>query len=269
MLFKEKHVVDGVWLNIKKTNGTFKWSDGKNVTTSFWAVGSPANILDHDCVQMTNENFQLGKWTDEPCTKKNLVVCQKNPDLSYPYLLNKITNIKGIEIYNRGQLDGIKIKLKGYFEDIYSDERSYFKAYNETDGKHKLLLIPLKENEKPSTYAEAVTLCTKYKSTIVEIDSWRKLMIINSFLSQLENDLSKMPYFWLNGARLANGQPNFKWVTSGKTFPVTNWLPGQPVNTANYNNVRNTVALDANFGKWSAVLATDKNFVVCELVLTV
>jgi len=55
----------------------FKWDDGSEFVYSNWATGSPKNLADY-CVQMHSEVVYLGKWIDEPCSKKNLVVCQKN-----------------------------------------------------------------------------------------------------------------------------------------------------------------------------------------------
>jgi len=77
LLFKTHKAVDNVWIGIKYTSNKFKWIDDSELSYTNWIEGSPKNKTDDGCVQMQSEEASVGKWVDEPCTKKNLVACQK------------------------------------------------------------------------------------------------------------------------------------------------------------------------------------------------
>ncbi len=79
-LYTKKHVVDNLWLSGHLVTGgsnVFQWKDDSNLTFTNWASGNPKNNPSDICVQMQAEEELRGKWSNEPCTKKNLVVCEK------------------------------------------------------------------------------------------------------------------------------------------------------------------------------------------------
>ncbi len=55
----------------------FHWSDGSNLTFTNWANGYPKVRTTDSCIQMSSDEEVRGKWSNEPCTRKNLVVCEK------------------------------------------------------------------------------------------------------------------------------------------------------------------------------------------------
>jgi hypothetical protein len=79
LLFKTHNVVDAVWIGAKYSSNKFKWADDSDLSFTNWAEGSPSNIniTGNNCIQIMPEGSSKGKWIDEPCKKKNLVVCQK------------------------------------------------------------------------------------------------------------------------------------------------------------------------------------------------
>ena len=81
-LFTKKSVVDNVWLGAKNDNiaahqHVFHWSDGSNLTFTNWASGYPKIRSTDSCIQMHADDDFKGKWSNELCVKKNLVVCEK------------------------------------------------------------------------------------------------------------------------------------------------------------------------------------------------
>lgn len=84
-LFKRQGVVDNVWLGAKSDTSlpsySFFWVNGGAKLTTFtnWAVGNPKNQSNagDSCVQMHAEAEQRGQWSNEPCARRNLVVCEK------------------------------------------------------------------------------------------------------------------------------------------------------------------------------------------------
>jgi hypothetical protein len=86
LLFKTHKVIDNVWIGVKNTSNKFKWVDDSDLSFTNWAGGSPQNETGYDCVQMIPDISSMGKWINEPCGKKNLVVCQKMQNWSIPLL---------------------------------------------------------------------------------------------------------------------------------------------------------------------------------------
>ena len=79
-LYTKKHVVDNLWLGGHLVTGgkqVFQWKDGSNFTFTNWASGNPKNNPSDTCVQMNGDEEVRAKWTNVPCTKKNLVVCER------------------------------------------------------------------------------------------------------------------------------------------------------------------------------------------------
>jgi hypothetical protein len=59
-LFKTNNIAENVWLDLKKNNNNFKWSDGSNLDFVNWLTGNPSNKSDHNCVQMLPESSSIG-----------------------------------------------------------------------------------------------------------------------------------------------------------------------------------------------------------------
>ncbi len=79
-LYTKKHVVDNLWLGGHLVTGggnAFQWKDGSNFTFANWASGNPKNNPSDNCIQMNADEEVRAKWTNVPCTKKNLVVCER------------------------------------------------------------------------------------------------------------------------------------------------------------------------------------------------
>ncbi|KAH9396501.1 hypothetical protein TYRP_019523 [Tyrophagus putrescentiae] len=94
-----RKAVDNVWIGARYVgNKQFNWADHTPLTSgpghfTNWATGSPKNLSDY-CVQMQADVSLLGKWVDEPCARKNLVVCQRTPTLSLKLLAETIIVLK-------------------------------------------------------------------------------------------------------------------------------------------------------------------------------
>ncbi|KAH9409843.1 hypothetical protein TYRP_023674 [Tyrophagus putrescentiae] len=94
-LFTKKKVVDNLWIGAKFIgNGLFQWEDHTTVKDyNNWAPGYPRNLTDH-CVQMFADEPNKGKWTDEPCARRNLVICQRTPPPSLRLLAETVIELK-------------------------------------------------------------------------------------------------------------------------------------------------------------------------------
>lgn len=94
-LFTKKKVVDNLWVGAKFVGiGLFQWEDHTTVKDySNWAPGYPRNMTDH-CVQMSANEPNKGKWTDEPCARRNLAICQRMPPPSLRLLAETVIELK-------------------------------------------------------------------------------------------------------------------------------------------------------------------------------
>jgi len=77
LLFKTLKVVDTIWIGAKYSNIKFIWTDNSDLSFTNWAAGSPSNNANKGYVQMMPDGSLMGKWADELCTKKNLIVCER------------------------------------------------------------------------------------------------------------------------------------------------------------------------------------------------
>ena len=95
LIFTAKKAVDNVWIGAKYIGEAreFQWADHTAVKGyANWALGYPKNLTGH-CVQMTAEEPK-GKWTDEPCAKRNMVICQRQQPLSIKLLTEAVIELK-------------------------------------------------------------------------------------------------------------------------------------------------------------------------------
>jgi Lectin C-type domain len=93
LLFSKSKLVENVWIGAKYINNKFKWGDESELTFTNWAPGSPKNRTDY-CVQMHSDEDSVGKWVDEPCMKKNVVLCQKMKSISVSRLHELFLDLK-------------------------------------------------------------------------------------------------------------------------------------------------------------------------------
>jgi len=99
LLFKTHKIIDNVWIGVKFTNNKFKLIDDSELSFANWGQGSPRNETDY-CVQMQSDESSIGQWIDEPCAKKNLVVCQK------------------MQFWSSSRLQNILLQVRKEFQDI-------------------------------------------------------------------------------------------------------------------------------------------------------
>jgi len=92
-LFNTSKQVDNVWMGARfnTDSGSYEWiHGGTQLIYANWADSRPSKNLSGYCLQLHSN----GKWADEPCHKKNVVVCQKRPNISLKYLHKMIANVK-------------------------------------------------------------------------------------------------------------------------------------------------------------------------------
>ncbi|OXA54051.1 Conglutinin [Folsomia candida] len=81
-------------LNIALNDTHFVWRDGDWMSFTNWDDGFPTNQTVNLCMEMSPkagrqaevDATEDGKWKDVPCSKRNLVVCEKKPMLTVPEL---------------------------------------------------------------------------------------------------------------------------------------------------------------------------------------
>ncbi len=83
-LFKKKCVIENIWLGAKSDSHShvFHWTKDGRLLSGFsnWAPGNPktnCSSTAENCLQMHAEDELRGRWSNEPCAKKNLVVCER------------------------------------------------------------------------------------------------------------------------------------------------------------------------------------------------
>jgi hypothetical protein len=123
-LFSTNQVIDSVWLWGQRSgnssgNPSFLWNNGEDMAFNSWAEGSPSRLKYAKCMQMrflfssmsmsidSNEegpDFEgptNGEWTDIPCRKRNLVVCERVQNWTVTRiqetLMNTIRKLRDVE----------------------------------------------------------------------------------------------------------------------------------------------------------------------------
>lgn len=268
-LIKEKNIPDGIWIGLRKENATFNWSDSTKFDFKNWDKESPSNTTLEDCVQMNPESLRLGKWSHELCTKSNLALCQKVIESSFIGLNKLLPIVKEIETSTLKILADNKVQMRNkYLLDIFKNDWVYLKTFNETDGKKKGLIFPIEENKNASTFDEAVKICNKFNSFLVEIKSWNKQIIVNSFLDHIKTsaDGNQVNACFLNAKQVSKG--TFKWLQSNSSFDYKNWYPDYPHTADGNDDTMLVLNMDDNFGKWFDNVKSYKFYVICEFDIT-
>jgi len=86
-LFKTHKLVNNVWIGLRNKSKTFEWIDSSNKQYTNWKTGNPTNQTDFNYAQL---ELDTSERTNEPCLKKNLVVCQKLPEVTISELLKRL-----------------------------------------------------------------------------------------------------------------------------------------------------------------------------------
>lgn len=102
-LFQELGVLNSIWLDGVRFNTThFVWEDGDSMSFLNWDDGYPTNqTAENLCMEMSPKSGRReigatddGKWKDVPCSKRNLVVCEKKPMLTVPELQDIVFQLR-------------------------------------------------------------------------------------------------------------------------------------------------------------------------------
>ncbi len=253
-LFKTNKIVENVWLGLKKDNN-FKWSDGSNLDFANWLTGNPSNKSDHNCVQMLPESSPIGKWSDSPCIKKNIAVCQKIPTIS-------LTSLHKIFLETRKKSEENILKFSKFLNNLANNKWMKFELFRNTDEKLKAFFIPSKEYEKEKSWDEAVNLCASFNATLVEMDSSDKVFLFLSYLGQLGLQSNRLDGMWLNGHKDSSGK--WKWINSGKEMTYNNWCSGCS-DVSGYDYLGMSTTQGDNLGKLYNRPKTDTHHVICEI----
>ncbi len=114
--FKTKQIKESIWIGAKLSankKDQFQWSDNSYLNYTNWAPQSPKNSTDAACVQMIAEGSNIGKWNDEPCSKRNnLVACQIPQSWSFEKLHTKLLETREEVEKEKRQLAQLKTELQ-------------------------------------------------------------------------------------------------------------------------------------------------------------
>jgi hypothetical protein len=260
-LFNDTKIVDNVWLGLKKEGAIFKWSDSSKFDFSSWLKGNPSNKTDYNCVQMLPESNPIGQWSDSPCNKKNIVVCQM-PIVTTISLLNMLLETKNKLEEVSKKSEGNAMMFNNYLNNLANSKWMKYELFENKEGKKKAFFMPTIDYKTPILNWEgAVNLCTSFNATLVEIDSPEKEFLFLSYLGSQSSFLNKV---WLNGQKDTDG--TFKWLKSKIPIPLTKFDGGKLLTTPNDANYADllTTPID-KLGKLSNSPKTATNHVICEM----
>jgi hypothetical protein len=161
------------------------------------------------------------------------------------------------------KLNQTNSRFSRYLSNLLSNKWINYKLFTDTDEKQKAFLIPLKENKEGKTFEEAVEICGNYNSTLVEINSWPKHLIFESFLGQLGTLGYNLRTFWIDGHKDSSGE--WKWLSSEKDITYFNWFPDYPDNEYDSEGLAVKLDTDENFCKFQNQPKTAKFHIVCEI----
>jgi len=244
-LYTKSNIVDTIWLGAKRNSSgdKFKWTDGSDMFFSNWF--EPLKHLDekddYNCIEMMPEQGAKGKWTNEPCNKRNLIVCQKPQSYSCETREKKLFNIR---------------KLFDYMT-IFSSNFSHFKIIPDQGKRLQIFIFP--SQQASSSWDNAKKLCEDaYFASLVEIESLTKQSNVLSFLKQINEPSS----FWLGGSKGSDGK--FRWLKNLTEIPDSspNWETSQSSGNGTRIWIYNTK--DVRQGKWVSGADTENRGVMCE-----
>jgi hypothetical protein len=255
-LFNYLGITNDIWIGLRKSGKIFKWIDDSHFDFTNWAVGSPSNRTDYECVQMSLEANQIGEWTDKLCNRKNIVVCQKTPTVTLNFLHHKL-------LETSRTLADTRFMLRTYLNNLLTTKWINYKLFTDYDGKHKAFFIPMNEKNAydRQTWDNANKTCAKFEASLVEVDTWQKQFLLETYLGQLGLESNLLYSFWLNGSKDLLGK--WHWVSDNREFNYTNWFTNNPRKEVTYDHL----AMDfyeTYLGKWYNAPKTFTYFVICE-----
>ncbi|XP_035994624.1 C-type lectin lectoxin-Phi1-like [Fundulus heteroclitus] len=130
---------DKVWIGLYRD--TWKWSDGRNFSLSYWNSVEPNNKEPPEiCVAAAFD--AEGKWEDWPCEIKRTFICYSYIPVSKKVLVLKLEKTTNLDLNDHAVLEELlnqlkqKLKEQGLNEDIQlswrkqSDENVFHKEKN-------------------------------------------------------------------------------------------------------------------------------------------
>ena len=132
LLFDEKKVIENVWIGAKFDNETkqFYWDDENQTNFTYENWEQLKDGSKHNCVEIIPNGKDKGKWTNTPCEKRNVVVCQKNQEwtlekLKKEYLRSKKQSQIKIQNLEDSYLQMETTVRQDYSEIKYQIEQNY------------------------------------------------------------------------------------------------------------------------------------------------
>ena len=118
-LIKYNNITENVWIGMKYTNKSYRWTDGTDTNFTNWSEHSVRDGKE-ECIQMSLTSESLGKWMDENCKRTSLVVCQKKQDINVESLRNIIDGLtKSLEKQKTDLKNELLIELKKELTDVH------------------------------------------------------------------------------------------------------------------------------------------------------
>ncbi|KAH9405938.1 hypothetical protein TYRP_014235 [Tyrophagus putrescentiae] len=135
LIFRKNGVHDTVWLGAHLgADKQFHWADEAEGKFTNWAPGEPSHKPVASCIQMMPEPLHVGKWSDEPCDKKNLVVCQRLQSWTLQHMQQVFLN-------SRKALKDAAEEQKHYLEGAIDAAKKAFQATIDAASKAHLAEI--------------------------------------------------------------------------------------------------------------------------------
>jgi len=292
-LFENHKLKNGVWLGLRTRSMSYEWLDSSSIPYTNWLNGKPSNKPDTNCVELEPITSQ---WSNDPCDDKNLVVCQKLPDVSLLDLMKAVIQTKNTLTSTIEDLVGTKEELsktnqvleltkerlkkaevnyygfRNNFNEII-DYHHHFVLYNsrkirnfylftDPDGRSKAFIIPYSTMKFSYNFDDSVHLCNEFNSTLIEIQSPEKQIILEEFLRETESKSEIFKRFWINAQKDSTGK--WRWLNTGNELPFTNWGPDQPTADDLNNNLIIHIEYKQIYGQWGNIPKTSAVHVICE-----
>jgi len=148
------------------------------------------------------------------------------------------------------------------------------RIFTDSKNRRQVFIIPretLNQNRFISNYTwdEANTICSKYNSTLVEIETNEKQGELDIFLKQVvyKYTNSQFIWFWLYGKKESG---KIKWLKSNKELSFTNWGINEPDIRADFDHITMLAHLSGEYfsNKWYLFSRMSSKDIICEIDLT-